>query len=277
MANEPSKYQDMLDIIFEDRNKAYGAYVLRREYPKYLTRAVIYMFAGLVLIFAAPYILASVAGAFAPQEKPIDIEVEMGPPPDIDPNTPPPPPPPPVETPPPPVRTTQAFVPPVVKKDEEVKDEKIQDVEEIVKKDVDIGKTDVQGDDKAEIKDPEPVAPPVVEEKKPAPVQEDVVHDYVEKPPAFPGGEAELLKFLNQNIKYPPLAKESNIQGRVILSFVVNKKGNIEDVRVVKDIGGGCGKEAMRVVESMPSWNPGEQNGHPVKVRYTLPVLFRLE
>ncbi len=276
MANESSKYRDMLDIIFEDRNKAYGAYVLRREYPKYLTRAVVYMLIGLGVLFAAPYILASVAGVFADREKPIDVIAEMGPPPDIDPNTPPPPPPPPVPTPPPPVRSTQAFVPPVVKKDEEVPEEKIQDVVEIEKKDVDIAKTTVEGDDNAEIKDPEPTELVKVEEKKPEPV-DDTVHDYVEKPPSFPGGEAELLKYLNQNIKYPPLAKESNIQGRAILSFVVSKTGKIEEVKVIKDPGGGCGKEAIRVVQSMPNWNPGEQNGHAVKVRYTLPVLFRLE
>lgn len=276
MASENSKYRDMLDIIFEDRNKAYGAYVLRREYPQYLRKAVIYLLGGMALVVAAPYIMSAVSGAFE-RNKPIDIEVEMGPPPDIDPNTPPPPPPPPVETPPPPVRSTQAFVPPVVKKDEEVPEEKIQDVEKVKETDVDIAKTEVKGDDDADIPDAPPPPPPTVEEKKPEPVQEDVVHDYVEKPPSFPGGEAELLKFLNSNIKYPPLAKESNIQGRVILSFVVNKKGQIEDVRVVKDIGGGCGKEAVRVVQSMPSWNPGEQNGHSVKVRYTLPVLFRLE
>ncbi|HNL39860.1 MAG TPA: energy transducer TonB, partial [Saprospiraceae bacterium] len=99
----------------------------------------------------------------------------------------------------------------------------------------------------------------------------------IQKAPSFVGGEAELLKYLNQNIKYPPLARENNIQGVVALTFVVNKDGSVSDVKVVKDIGGGCGKEAVRVVENMPRWVPGEANGHPVKVRFTLPVRFRLE
>jgi periplasmic protein TonB len=276
MAFESGTIRDMLDIVFQNRNRAYGAYQIRREYPQYLGKALISGVALILLAFAGPYIFAKVSGAFE-RNKPVDVVAEMGPPPDIDPNTPPPPPPPPVVTPPPPVRTTVAFVPPVVKKDEEVAEEKQQDVEELKKVDADISTKTVEGTPDAAPADPEPTELKKVEEKKPEPVEDDTVHDYVEKPPSFPGGEAELLKFLNENIKYPALAKESNISGRVILSFIVNKKGDIEDVKVIKDIGGGCGKEAMRVVNSMPRWNVGEQNGHSVKVRYTLPVLFRLE
>ena len=99
----------------------------------------------------------------------------------------------------------------------------------------------------------------------------------IQKPPSFPGGERELLKYLAENIKYPPLARENNIQGSVALSFVIQKDGSVSDVSVLKDIGGGCGKEAVRVVNGMPKWSPGEANGHPVKVRYTLPVRFKLE
>jgi periplasmic protein TonB len=276
MAFESGPIRDMLDIVFQNRNRAYGAYQLRREYPQYMGKALITGIALIVLAFAGPLIYAKVAGAFE-RAKPVDVVAEMGPPPDIDPNTPPPPPPPPVVTPPPPVRTTVAFVPPVVKKDVEVVEEKQQDIEELKENKADISTTTKEGTPDAAPAEPEAAELKVVEAPKPPPVVDDEVHDYVEKPPSFPGGEAELLKFLNQNIKYPALAKESNIQGRVILSFIVNKKGDIEDVKVIKDINGGCGKEAMRVVNSMPKWNVGEQNGHAVKVRYTLPVLFRLE
>lgn len=275
MASETGNIRDMLDIVFQSRNRAYGAYQLRREYPKYMGRALGIGLLLIVLFFAAPYILESVAGAFD-KDKPIDVVAEMGPPPDIDPNQPPPPPPPPVETPPPPQRSTVAFVPPVVKKDEEVAEEKIQDTKDLEDQDKDIAAKTVEGTDDA----PPPEEVRELETKveaPPAPKEDDTIHDYVEKPPSFPGGEAELLKFLQANIKYPPLAKESNIQGRAILSFIVNKRGEIEDIKVIKDIGGGCGKEAVRVVGTMPKWNPGEQNGHPVKVKYTLPVLFRLE
>jgi protein TonB len=98
----------------------------------------------------------------------------------------------------------------------------------------------------------------------------------IQKPPSFPGGEQQLLKYLSENIQYPALARENNIQGTVVLTFVVGKNGNVTDVQIVKDVGGGTGKEAVRVVKAMPKWNPGEANGHPVKVRFTLPVRFKL-
>ena len=86
-----------------------------------------------------------------------------------------------------------------------------------------------------------------------------------------------LFKYLGKNIEYPPIAQENGITGRVVLRFVVNETGNITDIQVVKDIGGGCGAEAVRVVKSMPTWTPGRQRGKPVKVYYTLPVRFNLD
>jgi len=269
-----TSYRDMLDIIFSTRNRAYGAYLLRREYPKYLFRALILGLILLTFLFGLPLILAKVSSLIP--KKMENVEIELGPPPDIA-KTPPPPPPPKLETPPPPTRSTVKFVPPVVKKDEEVVEEKPPVVEELLEKKEDIGGETKKGNDEA---------PPTVEEnpsdlkvveEAPKPVVDEAIHDYVEKPPSFPGGEAELLKYLSANIKYPALARESSIQGRAIVSFVVNKRGEIDDVKLVRDIGGGCGKEAVRVVSSMPKWIPGEQNGHAVKVRYTLPVMFKLE
>ena len=99
----------------------------------------------------------------------------------------------------------------------------------------------------------------------------------VQKPPTFPGGEHDLLKFLAENIHYPELARENNIAGNVALTFVINKDGSVTDAQILKDIGGGCGKEALRVVGLMPRWSPGEANSHPVKVRFALPVRFRLD
>jgi protein TonB len=100
--------------------------------------------------------------------------------------------------------------------------------------------------------------------------------NFVETPPQFPGGAAALLKFLSENLKYPPLAKENGIEGRVILNFIVEKDGSLSDVRIVRDIGGGCGKEAVRLVQAMPKYLPGKQNGQAVRVKYTLPVAFKL-
>lgn len=262
----------MLDIIFADRNKAYGAYKLRREYPKYLQRATALGLLLILLMFAFPYIMSAVRDLVP--DKPVDVVAELGPPPDIDPNNPPPPPPPPPPTPPPPVRSTVKFVPPVIKKDEEVQEEEIKTVEELIEKKEDIGTEDKKGDDDAapsEIDTPSDLG---VEEV----VEEKVYEQFdIQKPPSFPGGEIELIKFLNKNIEYPALAKENNIQGSVALTFVVNKDGSVSDVQIIKDIGGGCGKEAVRVVKAMPKWSPGEANGHAVKVRFTLPVRFRLD
>jgi protein TonB len=277
MAEEKGTFTgDMLDIIFANRNKSYGAYQLRRDYPKYLGRAMVFGLLLIALMFAFPYILSAVRD-LVPKEKPVDVVAELGPPPDIDPNNPPPPPPPPPPTPPPPTRSTVKFVPPVIKKDIEVQEEEVKTIEELIDKKEDIGNEDKKGNDEAAPAIEEnPSELQVIEEPK---VVEDKTYEMfdIQKPPSFPGGEAELMKFLNKNIEYPALAKENNIQGVAVLTFVVNKDGSVSDVAIVKEIGGGCGKEAVRVVKMMPKWSAGEANGHPVKVRFTLPVRFRLD
>jgi periplasmic protein TonB len=97
---------------------------------------------------------------------------------------------------------------------------------------------------------------------------------FVEQMPEFPGGEEALQRYLQKNINYPTFALENDITGRVYMEFVVDNNGEIYDVTIKKDIGGGCGKEAERVVKNMPKWTPGKQNGKPVKVRFNLPVVF---
>lgn len=99
----------------------------------------------------------------------------------------------------------------------------------------------------------------------------------IQNPPKFPGGESAMLQYISQNLQYPAAARESGIEGTVVITFVVGKDGSISNIKIVKDIGGGCGKEAARVVAYMPKWSNGEANGHPVKVMYTLPVRFKLE
>ncbi len=113
-----------------------------------------------------------------------------------------------------------------------------------------------------------------------APIQEEedqVVFQVVEKMPAFPGGDAALFKFLGDNVKYPVIAQENGVQGRVICQFVVNKDGSIVDVEVVRSVDPSLDKEAIRVIKSMPKWSPGQQRGKPVRVKYTLPVNFKLQ
>jgi TonB family protein len=99
----------------------------------------------------------------------------------------------------------------------------------------------------------------------------------VQHKPEFPGGDAAMFQYLANNIKYPTVARDNGIQGKVIISFIVAKSGAIEDVQVVRGIGGGCDQEGVRVVKSMPKWKPGMNDGKPVKVKFTLPLSFKLE
>ncbi|QRX63223.1 energy transducer TonB [Dysgonomonadaceae bacterium zrk40] len=114
----------------------------------------------------------------------------------------------------------------------------------------------------------------------PKPKQEEVTEEIfvvVEDQPLFPGGNAAMMKFLSDNIKYPVIAQENNIQGRVICNFVVEKDGSITDVQVVRGVDPTLDREAVRVIQQMPRWKPGKQRGQAVRVRFTLPVVFRLQ
>jgi protein TonB len=107
-------------------------------------------------------------------------------------------------------------------------------------------------------------------------VEEPEIFTIVEEMPSFPGGEAELFKYLGSNIKYPAMARDAGIQGIVYVTFVVKEDGKISDVRILRGVGGGCDEEAVRVVEKMPSWKPGKQRGKSVRVQYNLPIRFTL-
>ena len=113
----------------------------------------------------------------------------------------------------------------------------------------------------------------VVEEE----VVEAEVFTIVEEMPSYPGGDAKMYEYLGKNIKYPQIARESSIQGRVFVNFVVEPDGSVSNVKVLRGIGGGCDEEAMRVVKTMPKWKPGKQRGKAVRVSYTLPVVFKLQ
>ena len=116
--------------------------------------------------------------------------------------------------------------------------------------------------------------PPVREEEE---VVEQEIFTVVESMPEFPGGAGKMMEFIARNIKYPPMARESGIQGRVFVNFVVEPDGSVSNVRVLRGIGGGCDEEAIRVVEAMPKWTPGRQRGKAVRVSFNLPVRFTLQ
>ena len=176
-------------------------------------------------------------------------------------------------------RETQKFTAPVIKKDELVKEE--NQVKQMDKLDE---KVAVGTENKAGVKDrtveavrseiavAAPPPPPA-----PKPEVATKVFDVVEEMPSFPGGNAALMSYLNSNTKYPVVAQENGVQGRVIISFVVERDGSISDVKVARSVDPSLDREAQRVVKSMPRWTPGKQNGQTVRVKYTVPVVFRLQ
>lgn len=150
-----------------------------------------------------------------------------------------------------------------------------EEVLKIVENDANIEETEIAtSEDKGEAVQVVSTGPAVVVEEV---VEEEQIFQVVEEMPSFPGGDAECMRFLSKNIKYPTIAQENGIQGRVILQFVVNKDGSIVDVNVARSVDPYLDKEAVRVVQMMPKWKPGKQRGKPVRVKYTLPVMFRLQ
>lgn len=119
--------------------------------------------------------------------------------------------------------------------------------------------------------------PPPPPAAAPTEVVTNKVFDVVEVMPSFPGGNGALMSYLSSNVKYPVVAQENGVQGRVIVSFVVERDGSISDVKVVRSVDPSLDREAARVVKSMPKWNPGKQNGSAVRVKYNVPVSFRLQ
>ena len=164
--------------------------------------------------------------------------------------------------------TEQKVKPPPPPPPKQVTQIKIVEDDVEVEDDLDI---DVEADDETVV---EEYIPPSDDDEE---VVEAEIFTVVESMPSFPGGMGELMKFLGKNINYPTLAKESGIQGRVFINFVVEPNGSISNVKVLRGIGGGCDEEAVRVVKSMPKWSPGKQRGKPVRVSYNLPVKFTLQ
>ncbi|MCS7037446.1 MAG: TonB family protein [Saprospiraceae bacterium] len=275
--NEAYTQQALEETLFAFKNKAYGAYVLRQRRAQHLTRGVIGGVLVLGLLYASPLLWLWLRQRAEAQEKQVEVNVTpyaelAAPPPLTEPEKPKPP-----EVAPPQVRTVK-FLKPVVKADEEVRDEEIPTVEDLSKANpsrvTQEGSSDLYVDYSPKVALPEPPPPP--EPPKPAPKREEPVYDFVSKRPEYPGGEEALMAYLKENLKYPRIALENNIQGIVVVRFVVDTEGRISNVEVLKDIGGGCGAEAARVVKSMPTWTPGEHNGVKVNVRFVLPVRFQL-
>ncbi len=173
------------------------------------------------------------------------------------------------------VKSSIKFTPPVIKKDDEVKpEEELKTQDELLETKTAIGSFDVKGNDDTGgevLKAKEVIAQPEPKE------EENKVFDVVEQMPSFPGGQGALMEYLSKNVKYPVVAQENGVQGRVVVSFVVERDGSVTDVQVVKSVDPSLDREAVRVISSMPKWIPGKQNGQAVRVKYNVPVSFRLQ
>jgi len=159
--------------------------------------------------------------------------------------------------------TQQEITPPPQRQPEATQIEIVEDDEEI-EDEMDIDDSEIDEETVIEIVE--------IEET----VDEPEIFTIVEKMPSYPGGEKALFKYLGDNIKYPAMAKDAGITGKVFVNFVVNETGKITNVKILRGIGGGCDEEAMRVIKKMPSWNAGKQRGKAVKVSYNLPIKFTL-
>ena len=175
------------------------------------------------------------------------------------------------------VKSSVKFTAPIIKKDSEVKEEDEIKLDEVQKSDKAVGAFTVEGNDEvggAVLKAKEDIAAP---EPPKHVVEETKIFTVVEQMPMYPGGDAALMGYLRDNIKYPTVAAENGVQGRVLVGFVVERDGSITDVNILRGVDPSLDREAMRVVKSMPRWNPGKQNGSAVRVKYQVPVSFRLQ
>ncbi len=249
------------DIVFENRNQAYGAYVLRRLYTKNILVGLLMTCAVITLVIYAPKIAELLSGEEEVMKAPPRklVYTELSAPPPIDKPKPPPP-----QIQLPKLQKVIKFVPPKVVKEEVV--EEIPTIEEIKMNEV--AAEEVEGP--GEIVWEEPVEEVVIEEDP------NKIFMVVEQQPEFEGGYEAMMRFISKNVRYPASARRMGTEGTVYLSFVVGKDGSINDVTVLRGISADCDKEAVRVVQSMPNWKPGKQNGKPVLVRFNLPIRFKL-
>jgi len=261
---------EWLDIVFKGRNQSYGAYDLRKSNPKSTTRALLYTVLLFILAVSMPTIINKIKN-FIPNATPKVkiVEVTLKPPPPVDETKKPPPPPP---EPPKPKVDQVRFPPPVVKPDNEIKEKDPPTVDEL--KVADPGPKDQKGDDKQEIRIDEPVGN---SDTKAVTEDSNEIFTAVENSAEFPGGIEKFYSYLSKSIRYPGVARENNVQGKVFLTFVVEKDGSLTDIKVLRGIGSGCDEEAMRVIKASPKWKPGQQNGRPVRQQYTVPISFTLQ
>lgn len=269
------------DIVFDGRNKEYGAYVLRVNSKRRHLKAAIWTLIGLFAIGIAVSSYLSVQAYIAEQEAKITDQLDQQmveladtqeePEEEIQEKIEMPEP----EALPEEILNTVKVTELLISKDEDVKaEDEIKTQDELKETETAFGATDFDKgtDDRNVVREYKNEV--IVEEKKPEPEQ---VFTAVEQMPQFPGGDAALMKFLSSNINYPQVAMENGVQGRVIVQFVVTKNGSVGEVKVIRSVDRDLDKEAIRLCKSLPKFIPGKMNGQAVNVWYTLPITFKLQ
>ena len=267
--------QQWIDLVFEGKNESYGAYQLRKNTNGRNLKAFIAMVLGIIAIVAIVLLKNTIQEAILANsshdeelemavlvEEKVEAEVERNEPVVFEQQEV-------VEL----VASSEKFTAPEIT-DEVPPEDVMRGQDDLAQTNTKIGVYQVEGNDEeaGEVLKAQQVV--VTEQPK---EEETKIFEVVEQMPSFPGGDAALMAFLSKNIKYPVVAEENGIQGRVIATFVVERDGSITDVKVVKSVDPSLDKEAVRVLKSMPKWIPGKQNGSAVRVKYTVPVTFRLQ
>ena len=268
-----------VDMVFDGKNKSYGAFQLRKGTSSRNIKSLIILVIAAALVGGflawkvieqkqaeqqAAYMeameLSKLQKEAKKQEKKEVVKPKVEPKKEI-----------------PVARQTQKFTAPVIKKDELVKEEnQIKQMDKLDDK-VAVGTENHEGTKDRNV---EAVRNDIaVNTPPPAPKEEvtNKVFDVVEVMPSFPGGQGALMSYLNSQTKYPVVAQENGVQGRVTVSFVVERDGSITDVHVVRSVDPSLDREAARVISSMPNWQPGKQNGSAVRVKFNVPVQFKLQ
>jgi periplasmic protein TonB len=263
---------DILDIIFEGRNKEYGAYDLRKTYNKRLVISIVGMVSVLLLLLIG-YFVSGAMGK-GDQKKVMNVQdVQLEQVKEEKKNEPPPPPPPKVE---PPKVEMAKFTPPKIVKDNEVKEDE-KPPEQAKLEDTKIGAINQEGIKDQGITAPVDQGKGVVEVKKDE-TDYDQTFTKVEIESSYPGGDGAWARYLNKNFRYPDEAINNEIQGTVIVQFIVDKEGNVSDVQAISGpTDGGLRDEAVRVIKKSGKWTPAVQNGRQVKSYKKQPIVFKLE
>nr|WP_121272198.1 energy transducer TonB [Pedobacter schmidteae] len=262
---------EWLDVVFDQKNKSYGAYALRRESSVHTTKALFIAGSLFILLFLSPKIIHLIRGNSVIEDMPNrETIVSVQPPPAVNPETPPP-----AAIEPPQAKERQIkFPPPIV-----VDDNQVRDIDPVQIKDLENAnpaQKNIEGseDGTIVIENPSGTAP-----KGAAAAGDNTVYDSfiaLEVQPTFPGGMDKFYKYLSKAIRYPAMAQEAGIQGKVFLSFIIEKNGSLTDIKVERPLGYGTDEEAVRVLKASPKWIAGVQNGQFVRVKYNIPISFAL-